>query len=94
MPVPAHITVLGGGITGLSSAFHLSRRFPKCVVTLIEKQPRLGGWIRSEHVEIQTKNGTETVILEGGPQTLRPNAKAVLELVSSSVDSVSYYMTN
>ena len=95
MAVPAHIAVLGAGITGLSSAFHLSRRFPKSLITLIEKQPRLGGWIRSERVEIQSKNGTETIILEGGPRSLRPNAKSILELVrSTSDDSVNYYMTH
>ena len=95
MAVPAHIAVLGAGVTGLSSAFHLSRRFPKSLITLIEKQPTLGGWIRSERVEIQSKNGTETIILEGGPRSLRPNAKSILELVrSTSDDSVNYYMTH
>jgi oxygen-dependent protoporphyrinogen oxidase len=85
MPVPIRIAVLGGGLTGLSAAFHLSRRFPKSLVTLIEKQPRLGGWVRSERVEVQSQNGTETIILEGGPRTLRPNAKSILELVSLTV---------
>ena len=85
MPVPIRIAILGGGLTGLSAAFHLSRRFPKNLVTLIEKQPKLGGWVRSERVEVQSQNGTETIILEGGPRTLRPNAKSILELVSLRV---------
>jgi oxygen-dependent protoporphyrinogen oxidase len=82
MPIPRHIAILGAGLTGLSSAFHLSRRFPKSLVTLVEKQPRLGGWVRSERAQIRLHNGTETVVLEGGPRTLRPNAKAILELVN------------
>jgi protoporphyrinogen/coproporphyrinogen III oxidase len=89
MPVPIHIAIFGGGLTGLSSAFHLSRRFPKALVTLIEKQPKLGGWVRSERVQVPSQNGTETVVLEGGPRTLRPNAKSILELVSSTVSTLS-----
>lgn len=74
-----HIAVLGGGLTGLSSAFHLSRRFPGSRITLVEKQKRLGGWVRSDRVQIPGKEAT--VLLEGGPRTLRPNAPSVLELV-------------
>ena len=85
MPTPTCIAVLGGGLTGLSSTFHLCRRFPKSSVILIEKQRRLGGWVRSERVQVQSQTGTETVVLEGGPRTLRPNAKSILELVSCMV---------
>lgn len=84
MPIPTHIAILGGGLTGLSSAFHLSRRFPKSLVTLIEKQLKVGGWVRSERVEVQFQNRTETIVLEGGPRTLRPNAKSILELARST----------
>ncbi|KAF8645531.1 hypothetical protein AX16_007756 [Volvariella volvacea WC 439] len=79
---PRHIAVLGAGLTGLSSAFHLSRRFPQTLITLVEKQPRVGGWVRSERVQVTDEDGTPTsVLLESGPRTLRPNAKSVLELV-------------
>lgn len=79
---PRHIAILGGGITGLSSAFYLSRRFPNSLITLLEKSSRLGGWIRSERVQVQDGNGTPaSVVLEYGPRTLRPNSKALLELV-------------
>ena len=74
-----NIVVLGGGITGLSSAFHLSRRFPDARITLIEKADRLGGWIKSERVNA----ASSSVVLETGPRTLRPVDKATLELVSS-----------
>nr|GAT47813.1 protoporphyrinogen oxidase [Mycena chlorophos] len=77
--VPHHIAVLGGGLTGLSSAFHLSRRFPSSIVTLIDKQKRLGGWA-SNTERVKLPNGG-SVVLEGGPRTLRPNSYAVLELI-------------
>ena len=81
MPPPKSIAVLGGGLSGLSSAFHLSRRFPAAKVTLIEKQTRLGGWVRSQRVNIQENL---SILLEAGPRTLRPNSKSVLELVMCS----------
>ncbi|KAJ7064740.1 hypothetical protein C8F01DRAFT_1054175 [Mycena amicta] len=75
---PHHVAVLGGGLTGLSSAFHLSRRFPSSVVTLIDKNKRLGGWA-SNTERVKLPNGS--VVLEGGPRSLRPNSYAVLELI-------------
>lgn len=86
---PHHIAVLGGGLTGLSSAFHISRRFPQSHVTLLERKPILGGWVRSERVQVDAQVGNNdpheaAVVLEGGPRTLRPNAKSVLELVRTS----------
>ncbi|KAF8633159.1 hypothetical protein AX17_004660 [Amanita inopinata Kibby_2008] len=80
---PTHIAVLGGGITGLSSAFHLSRRFPSSLITLVEKQPRLGGWIRSERVTVSPPpSPSSSVVLEAGPRTLRPVDKSLLELIN------------
>ncbi|MBX7066237.1 MAG: protoporphyrinogen oxidase [Parachlamydiales bacterium] len=41
--------VLGGGITGLSAAWFLKKKNPGAKITLLEKESRLGGWIRSSH---------------------------------------------
>ncbi|KAI0694027.1 hypothetical protein BC835DRAFT_1275093 [Cytidiella melzeri] len=80
---PTHISVLGGGLTGLSSAFHLSRRYPSAKITLLEKSPRLGGWVHSERVDVNDGHGhTARILLERGPRTLRPNGKSTLELVN------------
>ncbi|KAH7928616.1 Protoporphyrinogen oxidase [Leucogyrophana mollusca] len=80
---PASIAVLGGGLTGLSSAFHLSRRFPEAQIIVLNKQTRFGGWVRSDRVQLNGSGETESsVLLEAGPRTLRPNSKPVLELAS------------
>ncbi|KAK0458730.1 uncharacterized protein EV420DRAFT_329043 [Desarmillaria tabescens] len=78
MSLNRHIAVIGGGLTGLSSAFHLSRRFPNALITLFEKHNRLGGWVRSERVDV---GPSQQMVLEAGPRTIRPNAKSILELV-------------
>ncbi|ORX40449.1 hypothetical protein BD324DRAFT_647382 [Kockovaella imperatae] len=58
-----HITILGGGLTGLSAAHHISRAVPTAQITLIEASNRFGGWVQS------TRQG---VVLEGGPRSIRP----------------------
>ena len=82
MSAPEHIAVLGGGITGLSSAFHLPRRFPNSRITLVEREQNVGGWMRSERVGVRTPTTSAAILLEAGPRTLRPVDKAVLELAS------------
>lgn len=80
--MPSSVAILGGGLTGLSAAFHLSRRFPAAQITLLNKDIRFGGWVHSRRTKIALKDGRETsVLLEAGPRTLRPNSKSVLELV-------------
>ncbi|KAJ2389762.1 oxygen-dependent protoporphyrinogen oxidase [Coemansia sp. RSA 2611] len=76
------ITILGGGITGLSTAWYLAQRLPPTVgVKLIEGSSRLGGWMRTD----KRRAGGVEFIVEKGPRTLRTGssreATAVLELV-------------
>jgi len=79
---PNHVVILGGGLTGLSAAFHLARKHPTLQITLVEKSIRFGGWVRSERVEVYDSDGNRgKVLLEAGPRTVRPNAKSILELV-------------
>ncbi|EIN08516.1 FAD/NAD(P)-binding domain-containing protein [Punctularia strigosozonata HHB-11173 SS5] len=80
-----HIAVLGGGISGLSGAYHLSRRFPDALVTVVEKSDRFGGSIRSLRVRIADNDQRHfaSVLVESGPRTLRAsNAAHVLELIN------------
>lgn len=62
------VAVLGGGITGLASAFYLSQELPDAKITLYEGSPRLGGWLQSRRIDV----GNGEVVFEQGPRTLRP----------------------
>ncbi len=79
-PEPPSIGILGGGITGLASAYFLSRDLPNAKITLFEASSRLGGWLHSRSVDV----GSGNVIFEQGPRNLRPtvpNGVITLDLV-------------
>ena len=84
---PKSVAVLGGGITGLSAAFHLSRRHPGTRIVLLEKANRLGGWMNSKRVYVHDRDNRTgrtqdaEVLVEQGPRTLRPGSEALMELV-------------
>lgn len=82
-----NIAVLGGGISGLATAFNLSRDIPEAKITVFEAQDQPGGWMDSERVEVN--NGK--VLFEWGPRSLRPdvrgNGLATLQLVSAAIFS-------
>ncbi|PYH77701.1 Protoporphyrinogen oxidase [Aspergillus uvarum CBS 121591] len=78
--------VIGGGITGLTAAYRLMRD-PACKkVTLYESQPRLGGWMQSDKVTLDSADsGVGDLILERGPRTLRagfPTCLPLLDMMS------------
>lgn len=80
---PTDVAVLGGGITGLASAYYLSNEFPNARIVLFEGSSRLGGWVKSERVDV----GNGNVIFEQGPRNLRPsipNGLVTLDLVGAS----------
>ena len=58
-------TVLGGGISGLATAFYLRKLPSTNRVVLLEASNRVGGWI-------QTTRNDDGVIYEHGPRTVRP----------------------
>ncbi|KAI8645817.1 hypothetical protein BD408DRAFT_360758 [Parasitella parasitica] len=73
------VAILGGGISGLSAAYYLSKYSPKTKILLVEGSKRVGGWIRSQrvspgfHASIPSaKAGTDSVLFEVGPRSLRP----------------------
>jgi oxygen-dependent protoporphyrinogen oxidase len=77
MSSPHHIVILGGGITGLASAYFARQRFPTSLISVIEKSNRLGGWIRSEKVKSTLVSEPSSFqdsnfVIESGPRTLRP----------------------
>lgn len=83
----ASISVLGGGISGLTTAYYLSKLAPNgSKIALIEGSNRLGGWIRSSRVNpghygldrnVPESTDAEVtdenkVLFEAGPRSLRP----------------------
>ena len=85
---PTHnIAILGGGVTGLASAYYLTKELPKAKITIYEASDRIGGWLSSTRVPV--KDGT--ILFEAGPRTLRPVSNGVLaaRMVRNSVYSVS-----
>jgi protoporphyrinogen/coproporphyrinogen III oxidase len=68
-----HIVILGAGITGLSLAWYLKKRFQDNIkITILEKSPRPGGWIQT----IEKKG----FLFELGPHSCRPAGTGVATL--------------
>ncbi|KAG0331290.1 oxygen-dependent protoporphyrinogen oxidase [Podila humilis] len=84
MPPRTHIAILGGGISGLSTAWYLAKNAPASVsISLIESANRTGGWLRSDRIP-DPRHPQESILLERGPRSLRPQGVAglnTLELV-------------
>ncbi|KAJ1917404.1 oxygen-dependent protoporphyrinogen oxidase [Mycoemilia scoparia] len=84
------ITILGGGISGLSSAWHFSKQLAKATskelkdasIVLIEASDSFGGWMDTSRKTLS--DGTR-VVYEKGPRTLRAgpgrDCKAVIEMI-------------
>lgn len=72
------VTILGGGISGLSAAYYLSIINRGAKVNLYEASSRFGGWIKTEQ--------RDGYIFEAGPRTIRPKGMAgntTLEIIES-----------
>jgi len=68
----SRILVVGGGIAGLSAAWHVRAQDPRAEVTLVEKDTRLGGKIRTEEAG--------GFFLEAGPDSFLSRKPAVVRL--------------
>lgn len=68
------IVILGGGISGLSAAWRLSRFFPKAQIILYEKSNRLGGYLKTDQ--------QDGLLFEKGARTFRSaNCPSLLNLI-------------
>jgi len=67
----ASVAIIGGGISGLSTAFYLAKAGISS--TIVEARPRLGGVIQSESVE--------GCMIEGGPDSFISVKPAAMELI-------------
>lgn len=70
--MPKHIAIIGGGITGLSAAYYLQKS-QDFKITLLEKDSRLGGKIKT------IREGEH--IVEAGPDSIITTKPAALELI-------------
>ena len=71
-----HVVIVGGGISGLAAAEHLTRQEPRPRVTLLEASARLGGHIRTER--------RDGFVMEAGPDVLLAAKPAAIELARRS----------
>jgi oxygen-dependent protoporphyrinogen oxidase len=69
--MPPRVAVIGGGISGLSAAYYLAKLGIGC--TLIERQPRLGGVIRTDKVK--------GCVIEAGPDSFIAQKPWAFELI-------------
>ncbi|KAI8965878.1 Protoporphyrinogen oxidase [Daldinia sp. FL1419] len=67
------IAVLGGGITGLTTAHYLSRHAKNAHITLYEASHDLGGWIDGKMINTGIGKNNK-VLLQSGPRMLRSGA--------------------
>lgn len=70
------VVILGAGISGLTAAWYLKKRYgPSIELIILEKSDRAGGWIRT----LRDKD----FLFELGPRSCRPkgNGKFTLELI-------------
>ena len=44
----ARIAILGGGISGLASAYYCKKYFPNADIHLYEMAPWVGGWVETQ----------------------------------------------
>ena len=40
--------IIGGGISGCSVAYYLRKQFPKCSISIFEKESKMGGWLQTK----------------------------------------------
>ncbi|KAL2180309.1 uncharacterized protein P884DRAFT_267091 [Thermothelomyces heterothallicus CBS 202.75] len=72
---PQTIAVLGGGLTGLTTAWYLTRLLPEAKITIYEANKRLGGWIETEKAEVKTPDGkVGTVHFERAARMIKPQS--------------------
>ncbi|KAK5663348.1 hypothetical protein OQA88_3776 [Cercophora sp. LCS_1] len=80
-PPPRNIAILGGGLTGLSSALFLSEALPKTKIIVYEGSGRTGGWIDGKRVKVKTPDGEEgTVLFERGARLVQVPSSGRMKL--------------
>ncbi|SCZ98620.1 BZ3500_MvSof-1268-A1-R1_Chr3-1g05505 [Microbotryum saponariae] len=76
-PPQRTVAILGGGLSGLSSAFYFLRALPPHLrqstrIVVCEKQDRVGGWCRAIKVPLNGGKQGDQLVFETGPRSIRP----------------------
>ncbi|PRP80426.1 protoporphyrinogen oxidase-like [Planoprotostelium fungivorum] len=73
------IAILGGGVSGLTAGYLLSKKFPTATLHVIEGSSHFGGWVKTK--KHSTPKGD--FLFEKGPRSIRPvgNGKKTLGLI-------------
>lgn len=72
---PRDIAILGGGLTGLTTAYYLTRFHPGAKITIYETAERLGGWLDTERIDVKTREGEHaTISFERGARAVAPQS--------------------
>ncbi|KAI6785845.1 protoporphyrinogen/coproporphyrinogen III oxidase [Emericellopsis cladophorae] len=71
VPEAPNIAVVGGGLTGLTTAYFLAKRLEKpAQITVYEASSRWGGWLRSEKTPVDVGGVKTQVLFERGPRSM------------------------
>ena len=70
-----NVTIVGGGLTGLTAAYYLGRAKPDWTITLYEQAPRFGGKIQTQRVD--------DFVVELGPDSRSEERRVGKECVST-----------
>jgi len=71
LPEAPTIAVVGGGLTGLTTAYFLAKRLDKSAqITVYEASSRWGGWLRSEKTPVDVGGVKTQVLFERGPRSM------------------------
>lgn len=74
--LPKDIAVLGGGLTGLTTAYYLTHFHPDANITIYEATDRLGGWIDTDDVKVKDEHGQDaTISFERGARVAAPQTE-------------------
>ncbi len=66
------IIIIGGGISGLSTAWYLSRTTQPIEILLLEKSSRFGGWLHTDHTKgFHFEKGPRTFKVDKSPSTMQ-----------------------
>lgn len=79
IPKNSKVAVIGGGISGLTFSYFLTKLRPDVKINIYERQKETGGYIKS--LRLKDESTKEDIIVEKGPRTLRGVSDGTLLIV-------------